>query len=197
MKLPKLSKKMLKIVLIGTLVVIVLFIVNYLYASTHPLSNPQFGFQYYKPIQLPAGFHITEKRINIESPDGQLYGITAELNLRTVDWSYEIRESRTNISITPDSSTVSTKLKNYDTSSIDPTCLQVLSPNSQSYRLCHWVDYGTISVYEVNFIKGHTYIGTEFPARLNQVIPVSSLSAYVDSFVKAKASGFSTISGGP
>lgn len=177
------------------LLIIVVIIGTYRYKTTHPLSDPRFGFQYYKPTVLPNGFKITDKRIDIANPDGRLYGISADLNLRTEDWIYAIRESKTNSKSSPDSSSTSTTLYDYDPNSVGVTCKQVVSPKGQSYRLCHWIDYGRISVYEVNFIKGSTYINTQFPGTTKNTVPILEISNYVDGFTKAKAIGFKTVSG--
>lgn len=165
-----------------------------LYIATHPLSNAQYGFQYYKPAELPAGFHITAKRIDISNPDGKLLGIDVELNLRTQDWVYDIMEYRVG---SGDAQNTRTKLTNYSPASVGVTCRQVTSPAKQVYRLCHWIDYGRISVYQVNFIKGNTFIDTNFPGTKSSVVSVSSISTYVDSFVAANATGFPILSGGP
>ena len=166
------------------------------YSSTHPLSNSKYGFQFYQPTQLPVGFHITEKRIDILKPDGEFLGINAEMNFRTVDWVYEIQETRANTSSSPTSSTVSTKLTNYDPMTTGFTCEQQQSPEGQSYRLCHSIDYGKISNFGVNFIKGQTYISTNFPTSVGKIVPISQINTYVDSFVKARATGFKLLSGG-
>jgi hypothetical protein len=175
--------------------IILILVGRFWYISTHPLSNPRHGFQYYEPKRLPAGFHITDKRIDIVNPGGKLYGIGVDLNFRTEDWVYSIRESRANSSSSPDNSSVFTELNNYDPTSVSVTCRQENSAKKQSYRLCHWIDYGRISVYEVKFIKGGTYIDTRFPGTITEVVSISSINDYVDSFVKAKTTGFKTISG--
>lgn len=168
----------------------------YWYSSTHPLSNAMYGFQFYRPTYLPAGMHITEKRIDILRPDGEFLGIQAEMNFRTVDWVYAIQESRASTNDSPLPDTITTTLHNYDPASNDFTCEQQLSPKGQSYRLCHSVDYGKIGVFEVNFVKGGTYIGTRFPTAVGRTIPLDQINTYVDSFVKAKASGFTLLQGG-
>lgn len=158
------------------------------YASTHPLSNKQNGFQYYEPTKLPDGFHITQKRILIYKPHGRTNSIQAEMNLRTEDWVYEISEQNNGGTNGP-----STTLANYNPASIKPTCRQVETSQHQSYRLCHWIDYGRIGVYQVQFVKGKTFIGTTFPGTTTSVVPVNAISTYVDSFVAAKASGFTLL----
>lgn len=188
------SAKKIACIIIGF---IILCLVGwYWYSSTHPLSNSKYGFQFYQPTQLPDGIHITEKRITILKPDGKFLGIKVEMNFRTVDWVYGIQESRADTSASPDRSTATTKLNNYDPRSIGFTCEQHVSPKEQSYRLCHSIDYGKISVFETNFIKNNTYISTRFPTTTDKVIPVKQINTYVDSFVKSKASGFKILSGG-
>lgn len=166
------------------------------YSSTHPLSNSKYGFQFYQPTRLPDGIHIMQKRITINKPSGVFTGIQAEMNFRTVDWIYSIQESRINTSASPDSGTVTTKLRNYNPKSADWTCRQQVSPKGQTYRLCHSVDYGKIGVFAINFIKSQTYISTKFPTTIDTVFSTSQFDAYVDSFTKAKAAGFKIESGG-
>ncbi len=190
----KRSVRRTSLIVLG-LILIILF-GWYWYSSTHPLSNSKYGFQFYQPTQLPSGFHITEKRIDIVKPDGEFLGIQAEMNFRTVDWVYTIQESRANTSASPVSNTTATKLDNYDPKSVGFTCEQQRSPKGQSYRLCHSVDYGKISVYETSFIKDKTYISTRFPTTTDKVVPIDQINTYVDSFVKAKAAGFKILSGG-
>lgn len=165
--------------------------------NRHPLDDPRFGFQYYQPTALPDGFHIVDKRIDISDPDGEILGITAELNLRKVDWVYAIRESRADApydSVGP--SDIQTNFSNYDPASVKPTCRQMLSPMKTTYRLCHWIDYGSIDVNELKFIKNDTYIYTQFPGSISKPIPLAALDRYVDSFVKADANSFPLLAGG-
>ena len=187
------GKRMLPATLVTSIVILFGW---YWYSSTHPLSNSKFGFQLYRPTQLPSGFHIREKRIDIVKPDGEFLGIQAEMNFRTVDWVYTIQESKANTGASPDSNITTTKLNNYDPKSTGFTCGQQRSPKGQSYRLCHSVDYGKISVFETNFIKDNTYISTRFPTTTDKVVSIDQINAYVDSFVKAKAAGFKILSGG-
>ena len=175
--------------------ILVLSLAYLLYMTINPLANPKYYFQYYSPTRLPVGFHITAKRIDVSGSDGQTYGVSVDLNFRTEDWVYGISESKANSDSSPDSSTTATTLNNYSPSSVGVTCRQVSSPKGQSYRLCHWIDYGRISVYEINFIKSGTYIGTQFPGTLQHVVPVSEISDYVDSFEKSIALEFPIVSG--
>lgn len=158
-----------------------------------PLANPQYGFQFYAPTKLPPGFSIKKRTINILTPDGKLYGITAELDFRTEDGVYSVTERKASVS--PEDTT--TALHNYDTNSVGVTCTQEQTPHKRSYRLCHWIDYGRISVYEIKFVEGSTYITTTFPAGLHQDISNNQLSDYVDSFVLSNTFGFTITEGGP
>lgn len=174
--------------------------VGYWQISTNPLSaftNPKFGFQYYKPTELPSGFRISEKRIDLGMRPQDM---AAEMNLRNGDWVYEIRETNGNFS---DPSAMSTTANNYNPLSSSVTCSARVSPKEQGYRLCHWVDYGRISVYEVRFLKydkdkagNSTFIDTEFPAIISKVISSSEINKYVDSFTKTRATGFKLMQGG-
>lgn len=133
------------------------------------------------------------RRIDIVNPDGKLYGISADLNLRTEDWVYSIGEFKASVS--PADTT--TALYDYDPNSTGVTCIQEQTPRKRQYRLCHWIDYGRISVYEVNFVEGSTYITTTFPANLHQDVPNSQFDEYVDSFAPANTFGFTITEGGP
>ncbi len=185
-----------KTILIFIAGLIVIFLVVGWYSSTHILSNPKYGFQFYQPTQLPSGIHITQKRIDVVNPDGKFLGLNAEMDFRTVNWVYEIQESRAGSANSPSISTVTTKLANYDPTTAGFTCEQQKSPKGQSYRLCHSIDYGKISNFGINFIKDKTYISTNFPESVGKVIPISQINTYVDSFVKARATGFKIIAGG-
>jgi hypothetical protein len=149
------------------------------WAYNHPLSDSVWGFQYYVPQKLPRGIHITDSRISVFEEANTIYSVGAELNFRTEDWVYSIREYRSG------GAPEVTKLRDFNTDSILPTCMQRTTEAGQGYRLCHWLDYGRISVYEIKFAKGDTYFDSQFPAKKSQVIPMSELDAYVDSFKKA------------
>src|SRR5665213_423030 len=98
------KQSIMRTVLLALGLITVILVGWWWYSSTHPLSNSKYGFQFYQPTQLPVGFHITEKRIDILKPDGEFLGINAEMNFRTVDWVYEIQETRANTSSSPTSS---------------------------------------------------------------------------------------------
>jgi hypothetical protein len=112
------------------------------------------------------------------SEAGKIYGVQAAINLRPVDWVYAIRESKS----TGPPPVVSAQ--NYDPNSVKPTCSQE-NTGKHSYRLCHWIDYGTITVYEIKFVQDNTYIDAEIPFEMAGHISVSSLNSFVDSFVPA------------
>jgi hypothetical protein len=151
------------------------------YAYNHPLLDSRYGFQFLKPTKLPNGFKITASRINVFSEAGKIYGISAEMNLRNVDWVYEIREGK-DVGLAP-----KTILHDFNSTSMQVTCEQDATPQGRSYRLCHWIDYGTISVYEVEFVRDGVFVRTTFPAKLNTEVSIASLGGFVDSFVPANA----------
>jgi hypothetical protein len=163
--------------------------------DAHPLADPHVGFRMYEPVKMPQGFRITDKRISIrhasfyDSESGnpnKLVNASLEMNLRTTDWVYAINERRAS---DKDKESVATKLTNYDTLSNDPTCRQDASPKGQQFRLCHWVDYGKISVFEVRFIKGTTFINTTFPSTLDKPMSLDAIHNYVDSFSEKDPEG--------
>jgi hypothetical protein len=195
-KKPKKFSK--RLALVFTLLTLLVLYLTYWAISTNPLStttNPKYGFPYYKPTMLPSGFSITKKRIDLGL---QPQFMAAEMNLRDTDWVYEIRETNGSYA---DPTATDIDADNYNPSSISVTCTQRSSPKGQGYRLCHWVDYGKVSVYEVKFIKlenmDHiTLVETEFPSTTNRVLSAQELNTYVDSFIKARATGFKLMSGG-
>ncbi|MDB5176236.1 MAG: hypothetical protein JWM81_1094 [Candidatus Saccharibacteria bacterium] len=140
--------------------------------------HPALGFSYYEPSYLPPGVAIKAKRILIANGRA-----TASLNFRTEDWVYEIIESKAG------EDTVGPSDHNYDAKSVKPTCKGVLSAHGQPYRLCHWIDYGKISVYEVAFIKGGTMIHAQIPTRLQQTVSTDEVGHFVDSFAAKRAVG--------
>lgn len=152
--------------------------------AADPLLDKQQGFQVLMPKSLPSGQKITGQRINIWHqrdeegiPTRKIESLSAELNLRKEDWVYAIREYRA----FSDEGT-KTRLTNYDATSVQPTCIQQTSLQRTTYRLCHWIDYGRISVFEVKFVKQQTYIWTTFPTTLQKPISAQELDEYVDSF---------------
>jgi hypothetical protein len=106
--------------------------------------------------------------------------MSADLNFRTQDWVYSIQESKDT------EGHVTTALKNYNPTSIGVTCIQENTVKQISYRLCHWTDYGRISVYEIKFSQQGTFISSRMPVAKGQGVHISDLNTYVDSFVKAK-----------
>lgn len=177
MKLPK--KQKLLSVGFSLILLIVVSSIYWLHQSNNPLSNAKHGFKYLEPTKLPPGVKIVGKRISVASEAGKIYGIQAELNLRTIDWVYSIRESKS------DGSTPVAATQNYDPSSVRPSCSQE-NTGKHSYRLCHWADYGTIQVYEVRFAQGGTDVNAQIPLETKGHLSISSLNSFVDSFVPAK-----------
>lgn len=163
--------------------------------DTHPLSDPTVGFQMYVPSMLPEDFRITGKRISVrhasfydrEKGDShKLAQVSVEMNLRSGNWVYSIDERRAG---DQDKTEIKTVLTNYDPASTKPTCIQGNSPKGQEYRLCHWTEYDRISVFEVKFIKGNTYIDTTFPSTLDKSISINEFDEYVDSFKPGNPEG--------
>ena len=178
MKIRK-SRKLLSLV-VFLLLIIAAFLVYRTHRSASLLSNDKYGFKYLEPTKLPPGVKIVGKRISIMSEAGKIYGVQAEINLRPVDWVYSIRESKS------DGSTPVAAIQGYDPSSVKPSCSQE-NTGKHSYRLCHWVDYGTIQVYEVRFAQGGTDVNAQIPLETKSHFSVSSLNSFVDSFVPARA----------
>lgn len=150
--------------------------------DVHPLSDPVAGFTMLQPTALPLGIKITDRRLSMDH-DSQTHKtikyVSAELNFRTEDWVYSIYESKLEAGAADETVT---DLRNFDQSSVLPTCTQGTSPKGQIYRLCHWIDYGRISVYEVKNIQQGVYIRTMFPASLQKPITIKQVDSYVDSF---------------
>jgi hypothetical protein len=165
------SKKSRIIIYISTALIVLVAVVIFRY------FNPSLGFKYFEPSYLPPGISIKQKRISILSGGY----IEAEQDFRTVDWVYEIMEYKAD-GLVDGNSSIGTASQNYNTASIKPTCDILSSDKDQQYRLCHWIDYGRIGVYEVKFIKDGTFINSEIPTTLRQKITINEVSQYVDSF---------------
>lgn len=172
-------KRFILLILAVVIVALLAFVADWVYRYEFPLSNPTYGFQFLRPSKLPPGFRITASRIGVDAEGGKIFGMSAEMNLRTVDWVYEISETKYT------GQDFHTTLRNFNPTSVKPTCEQVTTPVGKSYRLCHWIDYGRISVYEVKFAQVGIFIDATFPAGLHQTVTTSSLSNFVDSFAPA------------
>jgi hypothetical protein len=156
------SKKILLLIII-----VLVAIVGILFK----LSGGILVFSYLKPMYLPSGISIKDARVIATKAD-----VFTELNFRTEDWVYEIQQSQTR------STTLPSAKGNYDAMSINFTCSMFVSPKQRQYRLCHSVDYGKISRYEVTQINGSTLITSAIPTTLNYVIATEDIGKYVDSF---------------
>lgn len=165
------SKKTIVVMCMTVIVIVIIGIVIFRH------FNPSLGFKYFEPSYLPPGISIKQKRISVLSGGY----IEAEQDFRTVDWVYEIMEYKADGPVDGNSG-IGTASQNYNTDSVKPTCDILSSTKGQQYRLCHWIDYGRIGVYQVNFIKDGTFINSEIPTTLQQKITISEISLYVDSF---------------
>lgn len=162
----------------------------YWYMASHPLANPTFGFQLYVPTQLPKGVNITERQINVSyNGEGKQYDLSAKMNFRTKDWLYSIIEFKYDAKRIPGTDII-TAQDSYDPDDSNTTCQQRTAPDARSYRLCHWHDFSEVSVYEIKFVIDGTYIVARMPSKIDHIIPVEELDAYVGSFTKSSGEGF-------
>jgi hypothetical protein len=147
----------------------------------HPLSDSKVGFQYLYPTKLPSGFSIKSQRISLShSKPHQLSSLAVEMNLRTSDWVYSIQESKyTNEDLT-------VKTDDYDSSSIEHTCKDTKTQNNRTYKVCHWVDYKKINVFQVEFVQGNTLVDTKFPTPLDRTLTTEDFDTFINSFVSRK-----------
>lgn len=159
------SEKSKKILLL--VVIVILAIIGILFK----LSGGVLVFSYLKPTYLPSGISIKDTRVTATKTD-----VFTELNFRTEDWVYEIQESQTRSTELPSAK------GNYDADSTNFTCSIFVSPHLQHYRLCHSVDYGKISRYEVTQVNGSTLISSALPTTMNHVIDTKDIGKFVDSF---------------
>jgi hypothetical protein len=159
---------------------ILLLIIIFILVAIYRWFNPALGFKYYEPSYLPPGVSIKEKRIAITRGY-----IDAEQNFRTVDWVYQISE----FSAKGKNLTTGAPSQDYDANSINPTCKTSTSTLGQLYLLCHWVDYGKISVFQVRFIKKGTYVDAQIPTTLQQKFDTGEINNFVDSFKSKRTFG--------
>lgn len=174
-----LNNQKLLVLAVFLVLIILAFFLYRSHQSSGPLADPKYGFKYLEPTKLPPEVSIVGKRISVMSEAGKIYGVQTEINLRPVDWVYAIRESKS------DGPAPVASAQGYDPNSVKPSCSQEKTAK-HSYRLCHWIDYGKIKVYEVKFTQDGTYISAEIPLETNGQISISSLNSFVDSFVPAK-----------
>jgi hypothetical protein len=159
--------------------VIIVIALSILGILLYRINNPSLGFTYYAPAYLPPGVTIKQRRITTDPG-----GTSVDQDFRTVDWVYDITEYKR------DNASIGSANQNFSVSSREPTCsIRVISSQQLRYRVCHWVDYGRISVYEVKFIKGGTFIYSQIPTPLSQPINLSIIDHYVSSFTSKSAAG--------
>ena len=159
------SKKSQKIFVAVVIIILVIFGILF------KLSGGVLVFSYLKPTYLPSG--ITTKATRVTATTSNVF---TEINFRTENWIYEIRQSHTRSTELPLAS------GNYDATSTDFTCSIFVSPHQQQYRLCHSVDYDKISSYEVTQLNGSTLITSTIPAAKDHVINTEDIGKFVDSF---------------
>jgi hypothetical protein len=153
----------------------VLATVTYLaYSNSHSL-----GFTHFYPEYIPGGNSIKAQRMSLykdKRPN------STELNFRIEDWVYSIAEWK------DDDDTIGTAKQDYDNTSAKPTCSVKTSQQKMPYRLCHWIDYGYIDVYQVRFIKKDTFIRAMIPGKLTNKISENDIDKFVDSFKQKSTS---------
>lgn len=180
------SKKNISLVLTAIVAVVLIIFGVFSYhrvQKTDPLKDAKLGFQYLYPTRLPSGIRIVSSRIAVKHAAGGGYGsVAAEMTFRDSEWVYGIQEARAN------GEDVAVKSNDYSPASVLPTCVQKTS-GEQSFRLCHWIDYRKISVFEVKFIKSGVYVVARLPSTINKPISEAELMAFVQSFNPADASG--------
>lgn len=166
------KKQLLLASAISGLIVLVIGIFLFVRAST------VLDFTYYEPSYVPPHTAILQKRIVVwrPEPSQDIVLRSAELNFRTEDWVYAIREWK------HDGQAIPEARQNYDETSEKPTCSFYDTAKGQRFRLCHWVDYQAIDVHEVKFIKGTTFFDIQIPTKLTEKISVDELRKFVDSF---------------
>lgn len=142
------------------------------------ITNPHIDFTYFEPSYLPPNTTINAKRIVVTHSR-----IFVEQNFRTEDWVYAIDQYKAE-------EPVGSAEQNFDAESIKPTCDLRITPEGVGYRVCHWIDYGRINVYEVRFIKEGTFVNAKIPTTLDQHVSMEQIDTFVDSFVHKDTFGF-------
>jgi hypothetical protein len=160
--------------------IIILVVALVIYWIAHTFF-PSLGFTYYEPTYLPPGVSIKERRIDIYHNNNK----TAEMNFRTVDWVYSLAEYPSE-----GNNNLGTARQNFSVDSIKPTCSLLTTPQKTKYRLCHWVDYGHYSVYEVRFTHGGTYMWGRLVENLSTKLGPTEIGKFIDSFQPKSTHGF-------
>lgn len=150
-------------------------------------TSPNVGFKYFEPTNLPSGISIKAKRIGIFDNNAQI-----NQNFRTEDWVYAIDEYKSDNR--NGSATIGHANQDYDPKSVKPTCSILKSSTDLQYRLCHWIDYERINVFEVTFIKDGTFIQSKIPTDLNTDISIKEIDEFVDSFREKSTFGLPVLS---
>ena len=153
-----------------TLLLVVILLVL-IVGALFKLSGGVLVFSYLKPTYLPLGISIKGVRIIATKAD-----VFTELNFRTEDWVYGVQEYRAQPLALP------VAKGDYNSSSVSQTCSILTSPHQQRYRLCHSVDYGKISVFEVTQIDGKVLISSRIPTVVGRQIGANDIGKFVDSF---------------
>lgn len=154
--------------------------------SHNPLSDAKVGFTFLMPNKLPPGFSVKSKHIYVShGTNNTLTSAAVEMSFRSQDAVYSIQEWRAT------NENIYTSLHNFNTSTSAVTCTQSTSNEGHLFRLCHWIDYGKVSVYEVESIIDGTYVHTTFPAKIGQTITMGELQSFVDSLHMADPSNIS------
>ncbi len=157
------------------------------WSDQHPLSDSKVGFRLLYPNTLPPGYAVKTKTIYIHhSRPHVLKDASIVMSFRKQDALYGIQERRAN-----NEDTTTTKLDNFDPVSKEPTCTQRQTPKGQEYRLCHWIEFGKVSVFEVKLIMQGIYFQATFPASQDAPLSETELNAFIDSLHVINPSGIS------
>lgn len=157
---------------------------GYLFYTTSPISIlHNEGLTYFEPSELPEGISIARKTLFINDWSKTSHIAYIALSFRKVDNVYSIDERK--VTTTTDLSSTTTVLETYSPTSRLPSCRQLTSPQKQSYRLCHWIDYGSYSVYEMRFVKDTTCIVVRMNTELSRTLEIGELDMFIDSFERS------------
>lgn len=146
------------------------------YTNPYRQAAKEVGTTYLSPSYLPPGVTIAKKILFHNTVYPSLSSIV--LSFRNVDNVYAIYQGMADQPIAE----ATTSLTNFDSTSIKPTCRQMNTQKNQSYRLCHWVDYGTYSVFETTMMIDHRWVQAKINTTPDKPFSVDDISRFVDSF---------------